>query len=576
MRGNQLHGRRRTSPQRSIPACAGEPPRRSAWARGTTVYPRVCGGTTRPALTRRAAVGLSPRVRGNHGGLVRRGARLGSIPACAGEPRPDPRPTSTSWVYPRVCGGTTRYRPTGMQDRGLSPRVRGNPPPPDRARIEAGSIPACAGEPAPSDTRPSASGVYPRVCGGTAARRRGPGRIEGLSPRVRGNLGLCVKDWRFVGSIPACAGEPPPTTTRRVRVWVYPRVCGGTVLVARLVDGFYGLSPRVRGNHKENKLAPDLQRSIPACAGEPSSRAGKRGRDGVYPRVCGGTYLSYLDKLLFRGLSPRVRGNLMRRFGARFRSGSIPACAGEPPRARRGRGQQRVYPRVCGGTLAGLPASLRESGLSPRVRGNRPAGGARRAGARSIPACAGEPSPATMLRSRRWVYPRVCGGTRPTGMQDRPGRGLSPRVRGNRRRRRDADCWQGSIPACAGEPVRGRMQAAVLRVYPRVCGGTKHRVIVPVVKAGLSPRVRGNQPLPAELGDAARSIPACAGEPLREFADSLARRVYPRVCGGTMVTANRDGPTAGLSPRVRGNPRPQDSHARVSGSIPACAGEPES
>ena len=55
------------------------------------------------------------------------------------------------------------------------------------------------------------------------------------------------------------------------------------------------------------------------------------------------------------------------------------------------------------------------------------------------------------------------------------------------------------------------------------------------------------------------SIPACAGEP-PDDGRRRRRRVYPRVCGGTQLPAwlNRNRPVgAGLSPRVRGNPRPR-------------------
>ena len=70
--------------------------------------------------------------------------------------------------------------------------------------------------------------VYPRVCGGTR-----PGHVRmltsgGLSPRVRGNLRYQNVNYKCVGSIPACAGEPcRGNLTRRIGP-VYPRVCGGT------------------------------------------------------------------------------------------------------------------------------------------------------------------------------------------------------------------------------------------------------------------------------------------------------------------------------------------------------------
>ena len=51
---------------------------------------------------------------------------------------------------------------------------------------------------------------------------------------------------------------------------------------------------------------------------------------GVYPRVCGGTWdVDYNDGAV-KGLSPRVRGNLLPALREGRAVGSIPACAGEP------------------------------------------------------------------------------------------------------------------------------------------------------------------------------------------------------------------------------------------------------
>ena len=70
------------------------------------------------------------------------------------------------------------------------------------------------------------------------------------------------------------------------------------------------------------------------------------------------------------GLSPRVRGDLAAKVVPPFCSGSIPACAGEPPKRCAMSTICRVYPRVCGGTKASLAAVPAGLGLSPRVRGN--------------------------------------------------------------------------------------------------------------------------------------------------------------------------------------------------------------
>ena len=355
--------------------------------------------------------------------------------------------------------------------------------------------------------------VYPRVCGGTELRRQRRHLGIGLSPRVRGNRRGCTRWRRWRGSIPACAGEPTSPARRRARRRVYPRVCGGTNEMTTATAYRGGLSPRVRGNRRDGRRPAGATRSIPACAGEPcTGRSGSTG-PGVYPRVCGGTRRLSGDCHEEWGLSPRVRGNPARDDPVNAVQGSIPACAGEPIPATGPEQYRQVYPRVCGGTASWSPTPAYPAGLSPRVRGNRgnKSPGRRRTG--SIPACAGEPGVRSRSPSQVQVYPRVCGGTILPGLAGIALAGLSPRVRGNHWRGRIMVWRKGSIPACAGEPLGGRVIDFAGQVYPRVCGGTQNLSLDIVAECGLSPRVRGN-PLNEDNGRVrAWSIPACAGEP---------------------------------------------------------------
>ena len=165
-----------------------------------------------PAATTSSG-GLSPRVRGNRAVQVRQVARLGSIPARAGEPAALAGQREGEGVYPRACGGTALSRSDRLLASGLSPRVRGNPPPwPDSEKVK-GSIPARAGEPS-----------------GDALARSPPG-----------------------GSIPARAGEPGRKSSRIISWKVYPRACGGTVPLDQRAMAIEGLSPRVRGNHGRSR-----------------------------------------------------------------------------------------------------------------------------------------------------------------------------------------------------------------------------------------------------------------------------------------------------------------------------------
>ena len=152
--------------------------------------------------------GLSPRVRGN---LERRlvfGVVLRSIPAGAGEPRQRSCGRLLTRVYPRGCGGTGSYLAYPRRQRGLSPRVRGNPPPPGPLSLRPRSIPAGAGEPMTPRSPGAVSAVYPRGCGGTHCSLWASRPAGGLSPRVRGNHVVSSFLPARAGSIPAGAGEP--------------------------------------------------------------------------------------------------------------------------------------------------------------------------------------------------------------------------------------------------------------------------------------------------------------------------------------------------------------------------------
>ena len=253
--------------------------------------------------------------------------RQGSIPACAGEPS-----------YPMAHRNIVRAYV------GLSPRVRGNLAQvmaSNRiARHQARSIPACAGE--PDTTACSVPGHSERsipACAGEPARvMRTLASSYRSIPACAGEPSCCdlLPLLPLCGSIPACAGEPSPRSPfiSVTRIWVYPRVCGGT------------------GHSASGHL--DDAGSIPACAGEPAGHGA-----GLHRKI--------------HQLSPRVRGNL--HTDTSCLPGSIPACAGEPslpPGKSRGRYRSKRSIPACAGEPPCRYAGHRfdDLGLSPRVRGN--------------------------------------------------------------------------------------------------------------------------------------------------------------------------------------------------------------
>ena len=109
-----------------------------------------------------------------------------------------------------MCGGTQLIDLGLCSVAGLSPRVRGNREMTDTQQIKEGTIPACAGEPPLFTPFLSYTKDYPRVCGGTVELDFVPVEERGLSPRVRGNHINYYEVGDTSGTIPACAGEPLP------------------------------------------------------------------------------------------------------------------------------------------------------------------------------------------------------------------------------------------------------------------------------------------------------------------------------------------------------------------------------
>ena len=134
--------------------------------------------------------------------------------------------------------------------------------------------------------------------------------------------------------------------------------------------------------------------------------------------------------------------------------GSIPACAGKPMLSSAAAVFAPVYPRVCGeAVVKGDPVS-KGSGLSPRVRGSPVGAVVGAAGAWSIPACAGKPpTPGSGTTRLAGLSPRVRGSSVIVKAASFH-LGLSPRVRGSPGARSRPAALSGSIPACAGKPLR--------------------------------------------------------------------------------------------------------------------------
>ena len=232
-----------------------------------------------------------------------------------------------------------------------------------------------------------------------------------------------------------------------------------------------GLSPPVRRSPDGGDAGLSHQRSIPARAGEPGALTSAPSAIRVYPRPCGGADGTAELTNEIPGLSPPVRGSLVRRDHVPNVGGSIPARAGEPSRHCSGSVREWVYPRPCGGATAKPPGLADHPGLSPPVRGSLVVPNIPPTVNRSIPARAGEPTIVRIDPARPTVYPRPCGGAATGYFIKRCGTGLSPPVRGSPTVSFITSTPSRSIPARAGEPLPGKLDTGPIEVYPRPCGG---------------------------------------------------------------------------------------------------------
>ena len=396
----------------------------------------------------------------------------------------------------------------------------------------SGSIPASAGEPRSCSGGKREPGVHPRERGGAEAVCSSMVRASGPSPRARGSPGRGGRRAPVGGSIPASAGEPRTGLSLEEAQRVHPRERGGAGRTVGMSLDEMGPSPRARGSRCLSLARRTRPGSIPASAGEPWSPPGSASPSGVHPRERGGALGAGGARTGVQGPSPRARGSLRWHGRTRRGHGSIPASAGEPSSRRTAPRASRVHPRERGGALYLTPAWHDAVGPSPRARGSQRRAQEQADRLGSIPASAGEPhttvSPITRLR----VHPRERGGAAWAVTAARDGEGPSPRARGSPARASIFFATVGSIPASAGEPQHGARSPRCAGVHPRERGGASAASSAASSGGGPSPRARGSPARHRAGVEAIGSIPASAGEPWRSGARSISRRVHPRERGG--------------------------------------------
>ena len=169
---------------------------------------------------------LFPRIRGTGSARWPDPTGFRFIPAYTGNGGFEVLNDGDTSVYPRVYGERLIWMQNGRKPAGLSPRIRGTVPTSEYPAIRLRFIPAYTGNGKYNHQELTLSAVYPRVYGERYRERVQELEERGLSPRIRGT-GLA--GWLYAVServIPADTGNGF-TTFALGRVWpVYPRVYG--------------------------------------------------------------------------------------------------------------------------------------------------------------------------------------------------------------------------------------------------------------------------------------------------------------------------------------------------------------
>ena len=275
----------------------------------------------------------------------------------------------------------------------------------------AGSSPRMRGTPSAWPAAGQAPGIIPADAGNTVAQFIHFMRDVGSSPRMRGTLTVTMPRQSTNGIIPADAGNTPSKRLSAVSAPDHPRGCGEHPYRSPRRSLMRGSSPRMRGTLHDVRGRLDLERIIPADAGN------TRGQ------LC-----SSISRSL--GSSPRMRGTPVQPVFQMRLVGIIPADAGE----HRPSGYFRLH----------------LTGSSPRMRGTRERMHELFKGAGIIPADAGNTGPDMPRCIPDRDHPRGCGEHCSPGWWSGMSRGSSPRMRGTPDPGRVCGPGRGIIPADAG------------------------------------------------------------------------------------------------------------------------------
>ena len=150
--------------------------------------------------------------------------------------------------------------------------------------------------------------------------------------------------------------------------------------------------------------------------------------------------------------------------------------------------------------------------------------------------------------------------------------GLSPLARGTPRATSATRINNRFIPAGAGNSHGIWQTSSTCTVYPRWRGELDSKPVTRTHQPGLSPLARGTHDIELSIYLFFRFIPAGAGNSRNEALDCRNYAVYPRWRGELILFAAESLCRYGLSPLARGTHRSYTRSSNAARFIPAGAG----
>ena len=188
----------------------------------------------------------------------------------------------------------------------------------------------------------------------------------------------------------------------------------------------------------------------PACAGTTPSRAPRRRRQPIQPRVCGDYQKCFATSMSSADTTPRVRGLRCRLLVIRAICRYNPACAGTTHPHSVCTACMPIQPRVCGDYCIASDRPCYTNDTTPRVRGLHGIPVVIIVCVRYNPACAGTTFSRLFSAFCHPIQPRVCGDYSLHSCSMKRMRDTTPRVRGLRSHQQRQPCLYRYNPACAG------------------------------------------------------------------------------------------------------------------------------